>query len=176
MFKYRHDYKYIKIDVNNFEIIIELSRDNTLGKMTYSAKTNLMFLDEFDCWGHAVGVGRSEEDALEMCYNEMHNYTNQDFEYQPEIVEIPQKIVYEYKKETIVLNFEECGDKYIILTPNGKKEIVSKNIIKTIADNQKEFASDSIPYYDEKLFTQFEFGKPFDTMTAKYENNSLDLA
>ena len=60
MFKYRHDYKYLQLKINMLNIIIELSKDNTFGEMTYSAKTNVMFQDEYGDWGHAVGVGQTK--------------------------------------------------------------------------------------------------------------------
>lgn len=68
MFKYRYDYKYLNLKINSLNIVIELSKDNTLSNTSYSAKTNYMFKDEYVDWGHAVGVGNNEQDALNMCY------------------------------------------------------------------------------------------------------------
>lgn len=168
MFKYRHDYKYLQLKINMLNIIIELSKDNTFGEMTYSAKTNVMFQDEYGDWGHAVGVGQTEKDALDMCINEIRDYVKQNFSLQFKNVSIPQKFVYDFKNNIIVLNINENNGEYTILTPNGSKNIGKVNIVETINKRAKEFSQYNVPEYSKELFEQFGFKKTFDALTEKY--------
>jgi hypothetical protein len=168
MFKYRYDYKYLKIDIGLLYIIIELSKDNSLGKMTYSAKTNLMFQDEYGDWGHAVGVGQNEDESLTMCIREIKEYLKREFTPALEVINIPQKIVYDYKNNTVVLNIKENNGEYYILTPNGQKSVGIGDPITIVSKQQKEFLQFSIPEYSKELFDKNDFGKPFDAMTEKY--------
>lgn len=171
MFKYRYNYKYLNLKIKSLNIVIELAKDNTLGNTSYSAKTNLMFKDEYGDWGHAVGVGNSEQDALKMCLAEIREYLNQEFSPLLEELNIPTKIIFEYKKKTIVLNIEQLDNSFSILTTNGRKNIITDNIVEYIANNPKEFINDSVDNYCEQLFKMHNFSKPFDAMTKKYDNS-----
>lgn len=170
--KYDYGYKHLQILTNKFKIIIELSEDTMLNGKTFCAKSNLMFQDEYGDWGHAVGVGRNEQDALNMCIDEIENYTGHhiDMSLITEI-NLPKKIVFEYKKRTVVLNIEQVDGNFSILTPNGRKNIITYNIVEYIADNPKEFINDSVDNYCEQLFKMHNFSKPFDAMTKKYDNS-----
>ncbi|MBE5741193.1 MAG: hypothetical protein E7351_01505 [Clostridiales bacterium] len=172
MFKYRYNYKYLNLKFKSLNIVIELAKDNTWGNTSYSAKTNLMFKDEYDDWGHAAGVGRNEQDALNMCIDEIEHYTGHQIDMSL-ITEInlAKKIVFEYKKQTIVLNIEQIDNNFSILTPNGRKNIITDNIIEYISNNLKEFINDSVDNYSEELFKMYNFSKPFDAMTKKYNNS-----
>lgn len=171
MFKYRYNYKYLNLKIKSLNIVIELAKDNTLGNTSYSAKTNLMFKDEYEDWGHAVGVGSNEQDALKMCLTEIREYLNQEFSPVLEELNIPTKIVFEYKKKTIVLNIEQLDNCFSVLTTNGRKNIITDDIVEYIANNPKEFINDSVDNYSEQLFKMHNFSKPFDAMTKKYNNS-----
>ena len=173
MFKYRYDYKYLNLKIKSLNIVIELSKDNTFVNTSYSAKTNLMFQDEYGDWGHAVGVGDNEQNALKMCLAEIKEYLSLNNEFSPVLEElnIPTKIVFEYKKKTIVLNIEQLDNSFSILTTNGRKNIITDNIVEYIANNPKEFINDSVDEYSEHLFKKYNFNKPFDAMTKKYNNS-----
>lgn len=171
MFKYRYDYKYLNLKINSLNIVIELSKDNTLGNTSYSAKTNFMFKDEYGDWGHAVGVGSNEQDALNMCLLEIREYLNYEFPPTFEELKMPTKIVFEYKKRTIVLNIEYLDNCFSILTPKGRKNIDTDDIIEYISNNPKEFINDSVDNYSEQLFKMYNFNKTFDAMTKKYDNS-----
>lgn len=171
MFKYRYDYKYLNLKINSLNIIIELSKDNTLGNTSYSAKTNLMFKDKYGDWGHAVGVGSNEQEALEMCLAEIKGYLNYEFSPIFKELNIPTKIVFEYKKKTIVLNIEQLDNTFSILTPKGRKNIITDDIVQYISNNYKEFIHDSVDNYSEKLFKMYNFNKTFDAMTEKEDNS-----
>lgn len=169
MFKYRYNYKYLNLKIKSLNIVIELAKDNTLGNTSYSAKTNLMFQDEYKDWGHAVGVGSSEQDALKMCLAEIREYLNNEFSLViEELMSIPTKIVFEYKKKIIVLNIEQVDNNFSILTPKGRKNIITEDIVEYISNNPKEFINDSVENYSEQLFKKYNFNKTFDAMTSKY--------
>lgn len=170
--KYDYGYRHLQILTNKFKIIIELSEDTMLNGKTFCAKSNLMFQDEYGDWGHAAGVGRNEQDALKMCIDEIENYTSHhiDMNLITEI-NLPKKIVFEYKKQTIVLYVEQSKESFSILTSNGRKNIITDNIVEYIANNPKEFVNDSVDNYSEQLFKMHNFSKPFDAMTKKYNNS-----
>lgn len=171
MFKYRYDYKYLNLKINSINIVIELSKDNTLGNTSYSAKTNLMFKDEYGDWGHAVGVGNNEQDALKMCLLEICEYLNCEMLPTIEDLKMPTKIVFEWKKKTIVLNIEQYDNYFSILTPKGRKNIITDDIVEYISNHPKEFIKDSVDNYSEQLFKMFNFSKPFEAMTKKYDSS-----
>ncbi len=171
--KYDYGYKHLQILINNLKIIVELSEDTMLNRKTYCAKSDLMFKDEYGDWGHAVGVGRNEQDALNMCIDEIDNYTSRHID-MGLITEInlPKRIVFEYKKKTIVLYFEQLDNCFSVLTKNGRKNIITDNIIEYIANNPKEFINDNVDNYSEQLFKMHNFSKPFDAMTKKYDSSA----
>lgn len=170
MFKFRYDYKYLNLKIKSLNIVVELAKDNTFGNTSYSAKTNFMFKDEYGDWGHAVGVGDNEQDALNMCLSELSKYLNCEISPTIEQLNMPTKIVFEWKKKTIVLNIEQFDNYFSILMPKGRKNIITKDIVEYISNNPKEFINDSVDNYSEQLFKMFNFGKPFDAMTKKYHN------
>lgn len=171
MFKYRYDYKYLNLKIKSLDIIVELAKDNTSGNTLYSAKTNIMFKDEYGDWGHAVGVGNNEQEALKMCLAEICEYLNYEMSPTIENLEMPTKIVFEWKKKTIVLHIEEYDNYFSVLTPKGRKNIITNNIVEYISSHPKEFINDSINNYSEQLFKMFNFSKPFDAMTKKNDDS-----
>lgn len=174
--KYDYRYKYLQLIAGSQKIIIELNEDTTLGGKTFGAKSDFMFQDEYGDWGHAVGVGKNEQAALNMCINEIENYTGYHIDTSL-ITEInlPKKIVFEYKKRIITLNIEQIDNNYSILTPKGRKNIVTDNLVECISKNPKEFIKDNIDGYSEQFFKLYNFDKPFDALTKKYTlNNSLN--
>lgn len=140
-------------------------------EISYSAKSNLLFLDNDETWGHAVGVGGNEEDAVKMCLAEIRDYLNYEFTPIMQELNIPKKITFIYKRRTIILYIEQLDNNFSILTKNGRKNIVTNDIVEYIANNPKEFVNDSVDNYSEQLFKMYNFNKPFDAMTKKYNTS-----
>ncbi len=166
--EYDYRYKHLLLIAGGEEIIIELSKDTMLKEITYSAKSNLLFFDADETWGRAVGVGSNEQAALDMCLKEIKNYLNCEFVSNFKEVDLPQKFTYIYKRKTIILYFEQNGNNFSILTPKGRKEIVTDSIVDYITKNPKEFKNDSVDNYSPQLFNMYHFSEPFDAKTKKY--------
>lgn len=168
MIEYDYRYKHLLLIAGGEEIIIELSKDTMLKETTYSAKSNLLFFDADETWGRAVGVGSNEQAALDMCLKEIKNYLNCEFVSNFKEVDLPQKFTYIYKRKTIILYFEQNGNNFSILTPKGRKEIVTDSIVDYITKNPKEFKNDSVDNYSPQLFNMYHFSEPFDAKAKKY--------
>lgn len=168
--KYDYGYRHLQIMIDRLKIIVELSEDTMLNGKTFCAKSDLMFQDEQGDWGHAVGVGSNEQDALDMCLSEIRDYLKHDFTPVMQEIDLPKRFTYIYKKRTIVLQIEQSENNFSILTPYGRKNINTDNIVEYISKNQKEFKKDSVDDYSEELFKKYNFKKPFDTLTQKYNN------
>lgn len=171
MIEYDYRYKHLQLIAGAHKMIIELSRDNMFNEISYSAKSNLLFLDNDETWGHAVGVGGKEEDAVKMCLAEIRDYLNYEFTPIMQELNIPKKITFIYKRRTIILYIEQLDNNFSILTKNGRKNIITDDIVEYIANNPKEFINDSVDNYSEQLFKMHNFSKPFDAMTKKYNNS-----
>lgn len=173
MIEYDYSYKYIQLTAGSEKIIIELSKDNMFGEMSYAAKSNLLFFDNDETWGHAVGVGSNEQEALNMCFSEIKNYLNYEFPLITQEVEMPQKFTFIYKRQTVVLYIENCGNDYSILTSKGRKNIITEDIVEFISRNPKEFVKISLDDFSEEFFRIYGFKKPFDAMIKKYKNSEI---
>ena len=169
--EYDYRYKHLLLIAGGEEIIIELSKDTMLKETTYSAKSNLLFFDADETWGRAVGVGSNEQAALDMCLKEIKNYLKCEFVSNFKEVDLPQKFTYIYKRKTIILYFEQNGNNFSILTPKGRKEIVTDSIVDYITKNPKEFKNDSVDNYSPQLFNMYNFSEPFDAKAKKYAPN-----
>lgn len=169
--EYDYRYKHLLLIAGGEEIIIELSKDTMLKETTYSAKSNLLFFDADETWGRAVGVGSNEQAALDMCLKEIKNHLNCEFVSNFKEVDLPQKFTYIYKRKTIILYFEQNGNNFSILTPKGRKEIVTDSIVDYITKNPKEFKNDSVDNYSPQLFNMYNFSEPFDAKAKKYAPN-----
>ena len=169
--EYDYRYKHLLLIAGGEEIIIELSKDTMLKETTYSAKSNLLFFDADETWGRAVGVGSNEQAALDMCLKEIKNYLKCEFVSNFKEVNLPQKCTYIYKRKTIILYFEQNGNNFSILTPKGRKEIVTDSIVDYITKNPKEFKNDSVDNYSPQLFNMYNFSEPFDAKAKKYAPN-----
>lgn len=169
--EYDYRYKHLRLIAGGEEIIIELSKDTMLKETTYSAKSNLLFFDADETWGRAVGVGSNEQAALDMCLKEIKNYLKCEFVSNFKEVDLPQKFTYIYKRKTIILYFEQNGNNFSILTPKGRKEIVTDSIVDYITKNPKEFKNDSVDNYSPQLFNMYNFSEPFDAKAKKYAPN-----
>lgn len=168
--KYDYGYKHLQIMINRFKIIIEFSEDTMLNGKTFCAKSDLMFQDEQGDWGHAVGVGNNEQDAFDMCLSEIRDYLKHDFTPVLQEIDLPKRFTYLYKKRTIVLYIEQSENNVSILTPHGRKNIATDNIVEYISKTPKEFINDSVDDYSEGFFKKYNFKKPFDALTQKYDN------
>ena len=67
MIEYDYRYKHLQLIAGHNKIIIELSKDTMFKQTSFYVKSNLLFLDNDETWGHAVWVGSNEQDALKMC-------------------------------------------------------------------------------------------------------------
>lgn len=170
MFKYRYDYKHLNLKINSLNIVIELSKDNTMGSISYSAKTNLMFQDEYGDWGHAVGVGSDEQKALSMCIKEIHDYTNLNIEAN-KIYEInlPSRITTVYKNKTVILYVKMVNNEYMLLTNQGVVKLPKNiDIIEYIEENSKKLLQLGVNQNSKEYFEDYNFEEPFENMTEKY--------
>jgi len=175
MFKYNFSYKYFKLKYKNLNLIIELSKDNTLGKMIYSAKTNYMFRDKSGDWGHACGVGSNEDEALKMCLGEVREFLEidnnsklADFLFN---TYLPQKVVFLNESNAIVLFAQNVNKNIEILTSCGIKEIdLQTDLIDFLTKNIKEYCSIGVKDTSSKFLTEHHFENIFDNLTCKYEN------
>ena len=79
MIEYDYRYKHLQLIAGHNKIIIELSKDTMFKQTSFSVKSNLLFLENDETWGHAVGVGSNEQDALKMCLAEIKDYLNYEF-------------------------------------------------------------------------------------------------
>lgn len=167
--KYNYCYKYVKININSIDIIIELSFDNTLGEDMYSAKTNLLFKDENGDYGHACGVGRTEEISLKMCLNEIKQYLNIEDEINDNIeLDIPRKITIIHKNKPIILFVKNENEQQIILTKKGRIYIDSnENILDYITKHIKLFIKNGIDNFSKDFFKENNFEPIFDNLFVK---------
>lgn len=134
--KYDYAYKYLKVNVGTLTIIIELSISNMLGKLIYSASSNVSFFDD-DTWGRACGVGDTEKEALIMCLNELGLYlsTDSNFLDYEECVTFPYRITFTYNDKNFVLLFKKCGNRIELMLSCGVVHIEETDILKYIEEN-----------------------------------------
>ncbi|MBO5910493.1 MAG: hypothetical protein J6Q15_03180 [Clostridia bacterium] len=170
MIEYDIAYKHLGLDVGDKKIIVELSLDNMMGEKTFSATSNLLFFDSDETWGHACGVGETEHDALNMCINEIENYTNSNVDtnmvYE---TDLPKRLTFVYKKETVILYFKKVDNEYILLTSQGIIKIPNElDLIKYIDKNAKKLSKLGIKQYSKEYFQNHKFEELFENMTEKY--------
>ncbi len=170
-FNYEYAYKFLSINVGNQELFIQLSYSKNTRKLIYTAKSNILFQDEFGDWRHAVGVGVSEQEALAKCYQEIKDYMQCDFDSTPKEVPMTQSVVYALKNQNIVLNLKKFEDGYLLLSRNGNLNLNTDDIIKTVAVNKKKFVQHSEEEYDKEIFDSNEFNQRFETLIKKYQVN-----
>ena len=179
MIEYDYRYKHLQLIAGNCKIIIELSKDNMFKEINYSAKSNLLFLDNDETWGHAVGVGSSEEDALKMCYKELEQYLGLTFDKSItdniSILDIPKQITIENKTDIIILLVKTENNHQVILTNQGKIIIGQDvNIIDYLNKNIKLFINKGINNSSDEFLELNEFSPIFNRLSSKYTpNNSL---
>jgi len=70
--KYNFCYKYYEVTINNANMILELSYDNTLGIGFYGARTNALFRDVEGDLSCAAGSAKTEMEALNSCLNALN--------------------------------------------------------------------------------------------------------
>ena len=167
--KYDLRYKYLEAGICKEKVVVELGFDNMLDKNVFSAKSNLLFKDENGDYGHAVGVGKNEKDALLMCINEIKEYTNCNIN-ENDFVEMSmlQKLVFEYKKKTVILYFEQSGGECRVFTRDGVKTIVTDDIVEYVHDNIKEVVGYSLDENLDKILKKYGINRVFDMMTEKF--------
>ncbi len=165
--KYDLRYKYLEAHIGKEKVVVEFGFDNMLGKDVFSAKSNLLFKDKNGDYGHAVGVGKNEKDALLMCINEIKEYTNCDI-VENDFVEIDclKRIVFEYKKKAYSLYFEQSEGAYCVFTFAGTKTIVTDDIVKYVSDNIKEVVKYCMGGNSKE--NSNKQNRVFDNMTKKF--------
>lgn len=157
MFEYDYAYKHLMLKVKDKDIVIELSVDNMYGDKTYSAKTNLSFLDEDETWGKACGIGKNETAALNMCLAELERYTHSNLSANMcAVVDLPKRITFIYKKKTGVVYFK-MKDGLTLLTSSGKEQLLNDDVLSYVKKNAKRLINESAN--DENL--EFYIGNDF---------------
>jgi len=178
MIEFDYEYKYLKLSCNNTEIIIALSLDNSMKEITYAAKSNLLFKDQEGDWGHACGVGSSENEALQMCLNEICNYINCDLNscQNLQVLNITKKITLISKNKTFEYLIKENNKNTSILTND---EIISINkdidIVNYFTTNFKFLKDKGINQISKKKLLEKKFLPVFDLLYSKY-NSEEDLS
>ncbi len=175
MFEYDHGYRYIKTNVNNKTIIIELSKDNMFGKIGYSAKTNLYFLDTDGTWGAACGIGKDEKSALDMCVNELNQYLgtsgNTSLNLKFEEADLPKRVTFVYKDKTSVIFYKNLSNNIMLLTENGQISIQNQDIIKYISKNVRNLINQGVNEKCKDFFEKNNFYPKFDDLTKRNDVN-----
>lgn len=168
MIYYDYGYKYLKANIGNHELVVELSLDNFMKQKTFSAKTNYLFFDENEqSWGHACGVGQSETDALQMCVNEIKAYTGVDVNFQD--LYCPQRISFEKNDKNYTLYFKIIDKTIHIMTPNGVESIEIKgDVLDTILGFCKKYSGEELDARD-KVFEQNDFIPIFENSFERYQ-------
>ena len=178
MLRFNYGYKHLKLKIGNLEIIIELSYDNTLKKPIYSAKSNILFKDQYGDWGHAVGVGDNEEQALQMCYKELEDYLNIKFNKvdmaNVSDFDLPKRITIQHKEDVVVLYVKAYQEQQVILTSFGKI-IIDKNtnLLEYLNKNIKQFINRGVNNMPDEFFANNEFAPIFNKLSTKYNSNNF---
>ncbi|MBQ7467081.1 MAG: hypothetical protein IJS74_03320 [Clostridia bacterium] len=176
MLHYDYGYKHLKYVVGNVEMLIELSVDNFMEQETYSAKTDYLFYDDKEqSWGHACGVGSSEDQALKMCLGEIKDYTGINPILSSKDDSIPQRITIENKDDIVILYYLNNNDGDNLLTLKGTETINlgEFDILTYLIKNYKQYKDCSVE--TEKLDTDknIQFKSIFETMTKKYSDTAV---
>lgn len=179
MLKCNYAYKHLKIKIGPLEMVVELSIDNMLGSKIYAAKTNMLFLDENESWGHACGVGDTEKKAVDMCLGEISKYLSNINDDSLNITEIniPKRITFEYKKQPVVLYFNELANKKIILTRFGQYELGQNDeVLDYISKNIKSLSKGDISNMSNDYYVENGFCPIFNNLSSKYiSDNNCNL-
>ena len=179
MFEYDYGYRYIKASINSKIVIIELSKDNMFGKYNYSAKTNLLFLDDDGTWGAACGVGKNEETALDMCVNELNHYLNSDkntsLNLKFEEIDLPKRITFVYKEKTCVIFYRHELNRIVLLTHDGKVYIEEQDILKYIKLNVNKLINQGVDEKCKDFFVKNNFYPTFGDLLKRDNENDKNL-
>lgn len=176
MLQFDYGYKHLKLKINSLEIIIEISCDNTLNKMVYAAKTNYLFKDEFGDWGHACGVGNSEDEALTMCIQEIENYLNMKINDKINKINLnmPKRLTIQLRNDVIILYVIDKDGGQVIVSKDNEIKIGNEDVIKFVSKNLKLFKNkgiDKSSVENLKLKENYQF---FDNLSYKYKREELD--
>ncbi len=178
MLHYDYGYKHYKLKIDEQEIFIELSIDNFMNQETYSAKTNYLFFDNNErSWGHACGVGANEENAINMCLQEVKCYTGIELPIPEEDISIPQRITIENKNNIDVFYNLKENESNKLLTSHGVDiiSLESKDILTFVLENINKYKGCGVEL--EKVDKNIQFKNIFETLTKKYcgiPNNEKD--
>lgn len=181
--KYNITYKYYEIILNKLVIKVASSYDNTIGKGSFLASSNVLFKDKQGDLGYAAGVGKNEELALDMCLKEIDHYLHTKkygniFESFPpfEISDIKEismagsASIILNKKKSAFCYFKKQDDKLIILTDREVLKVTYENsfidtLIKNIKLIKKSNAKNFTPeYLKNNGFEEFHTGKTLDEL------------
>lgn len=164
--RYNYSYKYYKIN----DMIIQLSVDNTLnGKDIYMANTNTLFQNIEGDWGHACGVGKNEEIALEMCIKEINDYTTSsksDIANKQDLkeIELPYMVTFQVYKDRYATCFFKTNNNTIEILSDTKKQIIEcvESPIDTIKNNIKLFKNSQYENFTKEYLQKNNFYPTFD--------------
>lgn len=135
--RYNFCYKYYKLKVDDIDIILELSYDNTLGAGSYGAHTNTLFKDTEGDLGHAAGVGKTEIDAVNMCLKEVMEASNGIDEYNKNKLKHPLNVTISDLKEINLpyrVSFVLGSNKYTTIYFKKEQDVLKVLTDKTVVD------------------------------------------
>jgi len=176
MFKYHFTYKYFKVKLNRTIMFVGVTCDNEFGETCYSAVSNLLFRDEYGDWGHAVGVGDTEQAAWNMFWKDLQQYfPDVDCEkHKCDIEEItfPQRVLI-CKGNAILLAHDDGNGTKTILTKNGMEKAFTDDLVKYIADNRRKYRRLSISEDDYDFLKRYDFFPTFRSTCKEFGKKKM---
>ena len=175
--KYYYGYKHFKFKFMDKEYIIEIAIDNTLGKATYSAATNVLFLDTDETFGKAVGVGKNEQVAFEMCKREIEMYLSSVYSKNVSLEDIEFKEINIAKRMTVLTHNDDSTTFYIKEFPDYIKILTDKNVFrfqkertveKTIEINLKKLNGSSFSNLTKNYLKENDFYPTFEESIERF--------
>jgi len=178
--RFNYCYKYYLLQTNENRLIIELSYDNTLQTPAYSAKTNIVFMDDEGDIGHACGVGRSEKEALEMCirelteiYPNLNKYNIEKYKTIGEIdlsklteISLPVKISIDLKNVITTCYFKKEDKNLLVLTDVDKFYLpIEKDVLYTLEKHINEIGVSELKNFTKEYLINNDFYPTFEALT-----------
>lgn len=174
--KYYFGYKYLKFNLNNKDFIIELAYDNTFGKGSFLAGTNILFLDEDETFGHATGIGKDESSAFNMCIQEIENYLASELDQRVEFeniqfeeIEMPKRMTVLDGMNDTTFYIKDFSDNIQVLTDSGVYRFSKeKTIEKTVEKNLKKLLGSNALNLTKEYLKSHDFYPTFEDTIEKF--------